>query len=102
MATVYKTKVTLDNRGNENAAADLTDPIRVTAAFLPQRSARAEVPGQAEIDVTRMIVDADVDGLDLWSLIDWNGAQWDVVAPPAYHHGTRHSRHWSIDIRRRP
>lgn len=99
---VWKTKKVTDRRGNEVIVADPDGPYRVRAAFIPQRSSRAEVPGQQEINVTRMIVDPDLPDVNLWSRVDWNGSQWDVAAPPAYHHGTRHTRHWSIDIRERP
>jgi len=99
---VYKTHTITDSRGNEVKVANLLDPLPIRAVFIPQRSARAEVPGQVQIDVMRMIVDANIPNVDLWSRVEWLGAQWDVVAPPAYHHGTRHTRHWSIDIRKRP
>jgi hypothetical protein len=92
-----------DNRGNEIVAVDMTaTPIEVTAAFIPQRSSKAEVPGQQQINITQMIVAADLPGVDVWSRVEWAGRLWDVAAPPAYHHGTRHTRHWSLDLRERP
>lgn len=92
-----------DGRGNWTYILDEdVDAIETTGAFIPQRSARAEVPGQMEIDVTRLIVEADLEGVNLWSRVYWKGEEWDIVSPPAYHHGTRHTRHWSIDIRKRP
>lgn len=101
-AVVYKTEIVTDARGNTSRVLDTATSVTVRAVFIPQRGAKAEVPGQAQINVIRMIVDPDVEGVDLWSRVDWNGLQWDVVSPPAYHHGTRHTRHWSIDIRQRP
>jgi hypothetical protein len=101
-ARVWRTRTEIDNRGNEIEVADSDGPHEVRAAFIPQRSARAEVPGQQQINVVRMIVDADLEGVDLWSRVEWRGRQWDVVTPPAYHHGTRRTRHWSIDLRERP
>lgn len=100
-ARVWKTKKVIDRRGNEVIVAHSDGPHEVTAAFIPQRSSRAEVPGQQEINVTRMIVAADLEDVNLWSRVEWNGKLWDVVTPPSYHHGTRHTRHWSIDIRQR-
>ncbi|GAA0967414.1 hypothetical protein GCM10009550_71270 [Actinocorallia libanotica] len=99
---VWKTKVVTDRRGNQVVVADADGPHKVRAAFVPQRSARAEVPGQQQINITRMIVDADLEDVRLWSRVEAMGTQWDVVTPPAYHHGTRKTRHWSIDIRERP
>jgi hypothetical protein len=101
-ARIWKAKTVIDNRGNQVVMADADGPHEVRAAFIPQRSARAEVPGQAHINVTRMIVAADLPDVNLWSRVEWAGRQWDVVTPPAYHHGTRKTRHWSLDIRERP
>ena len=101
-AKVYLTETVTDRRGNvtKRAADDMT--LDVIGAFVPQRSARAEVPGQQQINVVTMICAPDLTGLDLWSRVEWNGRLWDVVSPPAYHHGTRHTRHWSLDLRERP
>lgn len=101
-ATIWKTRTEVDNRGNKVVVAHNDGPHQVTAVFIPQRSSKAEVPGQTQINVTRMIVDPDLPDVTLWSRVEWNGSEWDVVTPPAYHHGTRHNRHWSIDIRERP
>lgn len=102
VALIWKSKTITDNRGNEVIVADADGPHAVRAAFIPQRSAKAEVPGQQVINITRMIVDAHLEGVELWSRVEAMGKTWDIVTPPAYHHGTRHTRHWSIDIRQRP
>ena len=102
-AKVWPTSTITDSRGNPIVTVDMeADPIDVVAVFLPQRSARAEVPGQQQIDVTRMLVRPNLPNVNLWSRVLWNGRYWDVVTPPAYHHGTRHTRHWSLDLRERP
>lgn len=101
-ARVWKTIKAIDARGNETLHADPANPHVVRAAFIPQRSSRAEVPGQQQINVVRMIVDADLADVGLWSRVEWRGSEWDVVTSPSYHVGTRHTRHWSIDIRERP
>lgn len=102
-ARIWKTRTVTDNRGNKVVMAGADGPHEVRAVFIPQRSARAEVPGQAEINVTRMIVTADLPGVNLWSRVEWRGSEWDVVTPPALHSGVkRHTRHWSIDLRERP
>lgn len=100
MARVFKTVPVVNNRGVTVMTADTT-PIEVRAAFIPQRSAQAEVPGQQVINVTRMIVDAHLPDVDSWSRVEWDGKVWDMVTPPAYHHGSRRTRHWSIDLRER-
>ena len=101
-AIVYGTKIGLDNRGDEVVQVDLNDPLHVRAAFVPQRSARAEVPGQQQINVVTMLVRDGLPNVNLWSRVNWDGKNWDVVSPPARHRGTRHTRHWSLDLRERP
>ncbi|WP_031513696.1 hypothetical protein [Streptomyces sp. NRRL F-5123] len=101
-ARIWKSSYRTDHRGNRVLVADADGPYEVRCALIPQRSARAEVPGQQQINITRMIVDPDLEGVTLWSRIEVLGSVWDVVTPPAYHHGERHTRHWSIDIRERP
>lgn len=102
-ATIYKSAPVTDDRGHTVYMPDADGPHEVTAVFIPQRSARAEVPGQMQINVYRMIVDPDLTDVDLWSRVEWQGATWDVVTPPAIHYGVRrHTHHWSIDIRQRP
>ncbi|MEU4155699.1 phage head-tail adapter protein [Actinoplanes sp. NPDC026670] len=102
-AKVWPTTKKTDGRGNDIYVVDMEAPPHlVRAVFIPQRSARAEVPGQQQINVVRMLVAADLKGVDLWSRVEWRGVFWDVVTPPSLHVGTRHTRHWSIDLRERP
>ena len=101
-AKFWPAVMTVDDRNNRVLKPDMdAEPTVVKAAEFPQRSSRAEVPGQQQIIVTRLIVDETV-GAGLWGKCEWEGEMWDIVAPPTYHHGTRHTRHWSIDIRKRP
>lgn len=99
---IYPQVRIVDARGNEQFVADRTRPVTGRAWAIPQRSSRAEVPGQVEVNVYRIGVDASLSETTLWAEVEWNGSDWDVAAPPAYHNGTRHTRHWSIDIRERP
>lgn len=101
-AQVWRTEVVTDRRGNITHQAESTDPIEVRAAFIPARGSRAEVPGQQIINVLKMIVAADLPGVELWSRVEYNGKQWDVVTPPELHMGTRRTRHWTLEIRERP
>ncbi|MEU6572293.1 phage head-tail adapter protein [Streptomyces sp. NPDC046805] len=101
-AVIYKSRYHTDNRGNQILVADDDGPYRVKCALIPQRSARAEIPGQQQINITRMIVAHDLEGVELWSRVELLGKVWDIVTPPAYHHGERKTRHWAIDIRERP
>lgn len=100
--TIYKRKPSVDHRGNTLLLVDETDPIVTRAALIPERSGRAEVPGQAQINVVHMVVAAGLPDLGLWAEVEWNGSRWDIVTPPAEHIGTRRTRHTSFDIRERP
>lgn len=101
-ARVWRVEEQMDARGNLHEIAVPDDAHEVKAWVFSQRSARAEVPGQLGINVIRIGVDADMEGVSLWSMVEILGKLWDVAAPPTYHHGTRHTRHWSIDLRERP
>lgn len=101
-ATVYPYREVTDRRGHRVRVVDEDNPVVVVAAFIPDRSSRAELPGQQQIHVVKMIVRDDVAGCELWAQVEWRGSRWDVVTPPAYHHGTRHTRHVTVSLRRRP
>lgn len=100
--TFYPRHLVTDSRGNEQWMPNLDAPIQTTAAVYAQRSSKAEVPGQQEIEVTRLLVRADLPDVNLWARATFLGQDWDIAAPPAYHHGTRTTRHISVDLRRRP
>lgn len=109
---LYPIELITDARGNQQYQTDWDNPIQTKGWMIPQRSTKAEVPGQQLIDVIRVGVNADLTdsgleydraGVGVYGVCRWRGADYDIVAPPAYHHGVRrHTRHWSIDIRERP
>lgn len=99
---IWKTVIQIDNRGNEVKVADPAGAWVLKAWTIPQRSAKAEVPGQQKINVIRIGITADLAGVEIQSQVEYQGKRWDVVTPPSYHHGSRHVRHWAIDIRERP
>lgn len=89
-------------RGDRVQVPDMENGYERRVVGDPQRSSRAEVPGQVEIDVVRLTISADCPGLGVSAMIYWRERWWDVAAPPAYHHGTRHVRHVAVDVRARP
>lgn len=92
-----------DARGNDSLQPNLqAEPYVMRGAVIPQRSSRAEVPGQVEINVVRIIVDSLPADVGLFARVEMLGAQWDVASPPALHMGNRHTRHSSMDVRKRP
>ena len=100
-ARIWRETVSKDSRGNPVKHHVETDPHEVRVWAIPQRSAKAEVPGQKQIDIMRIGVDYGVEDVGLWSRVELDGRMWDVVSPPALHWGTPRTRHWSIDLRAR-
>lgn len=102
MIRIYPTVTVVDSRGDEQEQPG-EDFYEVLAWIVPDRSSRAEVPGQQEIDVYKVGVDPDtvLTGVNIWSRVVWNDEDWDLVAPPAHRRGTRHVRHQTLTIRRR-
>ena len=96
----YWLSVETTNLRGDKVDRALDGPYETRAWVIPQRSSRAEVPGQQEINVFRLGVDASLN-IDLWARIEWQGGEWDIVSPPALRFGTRHTRHKTVDIRRR-
>jgi hypothetical protein len=99
---LWKNEIQEDDRGNKHVVPVELDAHQTKAWIFPQRSGKAEVPGQAHINVVRVGVSADLEGVDLFGKVEFLGRDWDIVTPPSYHHGTRLTRHWSIDLRERP
>ena len=101
-AVAYPGVVRETRLGSHQMAADRSSPIAFTGWVIPQRSSRAEVAGQRDIDVIRIGVSPKLGHrIGLWSEIDLLGRTWDVVTPAAYHHGTPRTRHYSLDLRSR-
>lgn len=94
-----------DRRGNRQQVTDdpTTPPdIRVRAALIPDRSSRAEVPGQLEVEMLTCIVQADLANVGVYSRARARGRWYDIAAPPLLHPGSRHTRHWTVSLRYRP
>jgi len=102
--TVYPRKLATTARGDEQWVVDLENPITSRCWVSADRSTKAEVPGQQEVDVVKVGVPVDLEakGLGIGARVTLLGDDWDVVQPPAYRHGTRHVRHLSVTLRRRP
>ena len=85
---LYLTILTTDKRGNEVKSADMANPVPARAAFVSSTG-----------DTVTMMIDP-TPGLDIWSRVGWHGGMYNVDAPPAYHNGTRQTRHWSVKLKR--
>lgn len=109
---VWPEVVVEDRRGNSKRTVDLSalphgHDGKLKGNFTPDRGSRAEVPGQQEIDVYRVVFETGLEDVTLWSRLLWappgrEPKYWDIVEPPVYRHGTRHTRHWTMVIRKRP
>jgi len=108
--TFFPRKLIIDQRGNEVYTTDTENSITVTYTENWLRSSQAEVPGQQTIDIRRITVPATLpyDYVTVWARCTFPGSTetdsnvWDVDAPPALHYGTSQTRHWTVQIRRRP
>lgn len=100
-ATVWRVEKQTDNRGNVHKIA-VPDVNEVVVWMIPLRGSRAEVPGQQPINVIRVGVPGHFTDVDLWTRVEMMGREWDAISPPSYHHGTRHTRHWTLELRERP
>lgn len=97
----HKVVLYTDTRGNETQMPS-EDFIEVRAASVPERASKAEVPGQLEIDVRRLVTYSDLPNVTLFSRVFMEGTWWDIVSPVEMHYGTRQTRHWSVLVKHRP
>ena len=102
--TFYPRVLTTTGRGDKQFTVDMDNPVTTRGWVSADRSAKAEIPGQQEIDVIKIGVPAGMEekGLGIGARVELLGEAFDVVQPPAYRHGTRHVRHLSVTLRRRP
>ena len=99
---IYTDEQFKDERGDFVQAPTPKLIYRVRCAVIPNRSARAEVPGQVETNIVDCITTANLDQVSIWSRAKLNGTWWDLVTPPAMHYGPRNIRHWTFSLRERP
>jgi hypothetical protein len=95
----WKTETRDDVWGNTVTVPE-DGPWDTTGWVIPQRSSRSEVPGQQEIDVLRIGVDFNLN-ISLWSRVQIEDTFYDVAAPPGRRNGSRHTRHQTVDLRKR-
>lgn len=92
-----------NDRGNTVYIVDEgAEPTEIAAWIIPNRSARAEVPGQQQVNVITMGTSQPLGDEALFGRVQWAGRLWDIVTPPAHHYGTRHVEHWTMNLRLRP
>lgn len=102
VAIIYRIVTITDSRGNKTQQPTAVNPHRVMAHASADRSSRAEVPGEQEVDVITLRVPFQLSDVGLRSRVEWDGGWWDVVAPPADRHGIKRVRHTTLVLRRRP
>ncbi len=99
--TVWPIKQITDTRGNVQTVPDLdAEPKRTRAHVQPAGAERVNVVGQLDAVLVVMHLDQTV-VIDAWSLIEYNGAMWDVIAGPQEHGSVRHTRYIEITCRQR-
>ena len=85
---LYLTILTTDKRGNEVKSADMAHPTPARAAFVSNTG-----------DAVTMNINA-TPGLDTYSRVEWNGGMYNVGVPAVYSSLSRHTRHWSVELKR--
>jgi hypothetical protein len=85
---LYLTILSTDNRDQDVKVADMANPTPARAAFVSSTG-----------DTVIMLIDPLPDGLDTYSRVEWNGGMYNVT-PPGYHHGERHTHHWTAKLQR--
>lgn len=92
-----------NRRGEEQWAPDWANPQRVRMGITADRTSRAEVRGNVEIEVYEIRLPASLKGVGPGAVVIWDDSEWDVVAPPQLRPTRTHSvRHQTVQIRRRP
>jgi hypothetical protein len=84
---LYLTILTTDKRGNDVKSAD-THPTPARAAFVSSTG-----------DTVTMLIDP-TPGLDTYSRVEWNDGMYNVGVPAVYSSLSRHTRHWSVELKR--
>lgn len=82
------------------------EPVRVRCTTSMDRSQMADLPGQIDVHIRKVIAQRIPLGPDgrpaTWSRIVYNGQEYDLGAPPSFNRGvTRATDHWSFTIRSR-
>lgn len=105
---LYGRKRARDARGNLVTVPDLERPYRCRMSMKQIRANRGAAKGQLTNEVALILVEPrTVDGelltdVGAWTLIEFDGKQWDAAAPPALKRGTRRTTHWEFECRPRP
>lgn len=102
-AYLYERIQRTSTRGNITWEPDINGPTQaVRVAESHDRSSQAELVGQQVIEVRQLIIKTHLTNPQVWGMVFFDGQWWDIESPPAYRHGTRHTRHWTVKIARRP
>lgn len=101
--TVFPRTQQANRRGEEQWFPNWDAPVKTRMGITVDRTSRAEVRGNVEIEVYQIRIPASIQGVGPGATILWDDAEWDVVAPPMVRPTRTHSvRHQTVQIRRRP
>lgn len=101
--TFWRVQEIADARGNQVKVLDHDSKVTVRCAVIPERGVNAELAGQMYSEIVQVIIPGHVEGVEIWSRAEMeDGTQWDLTLPPKFHRGSRMTRHWTIELRRRP
>lgn len=99
--TLYTARREVSARGAPMLVVDPDSGVKFRCTEQPERSSRAELPGQLGIEMVRIDIPWETPA-SLWGAAYFRDGWWDVQNPPAVLPGSRHVRHKQIVLRRRP
>lgn len=95
---------TIHNRhGEAEYSADLDNPIRLRVTTSEDRSQIADLPGQVDVDIMR-VISRHYPGREggTWSRCRLDGVDYDLAEPPRFSPGpSKASEHWEFKLRSR-
>ena len=75
-------EVTVVNARGDSVKMPSATPVKVRASLSRDRNASAELPGQVDIKIMRVITRDAPAGA--WARIVYDGEEWDLASPPHY------------------
>lgn len=93
----------VDSRGQKQWTYDYDAIEDVRIGISVDRTSRAELRGDVEIEVYNIRLPAKLAGIGPGGRIIWDGSEWDYSSPPFIRsHRTHSVRHTTVQARRRP
>lgn len=97
---LYPSVLKTDSRGNKARSPDFTSPYSVMVNYSTDRQATAELPGQIDVKVVKLIAPYKTP-IESWARVKFRGEYWDIATPPVISRFTKATRHVEFTLRSR-